>query len=189
MGNKEAFRRFYDDQIGSVCNYFRRLGCNQELTEDLVQDTFVEAYRSFHTIKEPKAQKSWVMTIARRQIAKKIRSGILEDAFADLDMLPFGEDSNCERNLDAQRACRAILHRIVLMKPRAKQLAIAMFFLEERPLREISDLVETNISTLTTWCNRFRQDCRDLLESQDGVSPEGSVHILTRETVMQKGSI
>jgi RNA polymerase sigma-70 factor (ECF subfamily) len=50
--------------------YALRLCRSAHLAEDLVQETFLRAWRARHAMREPAAAKSWLMTILRREHAR-----------------------------------------------------------------------------------------------------------------------
>lgn len=55
-------------------NFLRRMGsllCGQSaLADDLVQETWLRAWRSLHHLREVKAARGWLMTIMRRELAR-----------------------------------------------------------------------------------------------------------------------
>lgn len=53
------------------------LGRDKELAEDLVQETFARAWKSIDQLKEPKAAKSWLFTILRREHARKFERKVI----------------------------------------------------------------------------------------------------------------
>ncbi len=53
------------------------LGGEKELAEDLVQETFLRAWKSIDQLKDQKAVKSWLFTILRREHARKFERKVI----------------------------------------------------------------------------------------------------------------
>ena len=69
------FDRIYRTHHRYVTQVCRKAGAQCEL-DDLVQEVFLEAYRSFHTLREPAAARAWLRTIAVRVVHRRIAGRI-----------------------------------------------------------------------------------------------------------------
>jgi len=67
-------QREYEQMVGlyadDLSRYALWLCKNPTLAKDLVQETFLRAWRSFDRLREQKAAKSWLITILRREYAR-----------------------------------------------------------------------------------------------------------------------
>ena len=66
------------------------LARDRAVAEDVVQETFMRAWRSFDTLAEPGAARAWLLTIARREHARLHERKRLETV--DLDELAIRDD-------------------------------------------------------------------------------------------------
>jgi RNA polymerase sigma factor (sigma-70 family) len=76
--DKNAFAKLYYQYYQKLCQYISGLCYERNLdAEDVVQETFVQAWKKLGTLKEPKAFGSWLKKIAKnlikRHSAKKAR--------------------------------------------------------------------------------------------------------------------
>ncbi len=56
---------------GDLYRYAYWLCNNKQVAEDLVQETFLRAWRALDSLKDEKAAKSWLITILRRENARR----------------------------------------------------------------------------------------------------------------------
>ena len=67
-------QREYEDMVRQYADDLYRYALwlckNPTLARDLVQETFLRAWRSFDRLREQKAAKSWLITILRREYAR-----------------------------------------------------------------------------------------------------------------------
>lgn len=67
-------QREYEEMVGQYADDLNRYALwlckNPTLAKDLVQETFLRAWRSFDRLREQKAAKSWLITILRREYAR-----------------------------------------------------------------------------------------------------------------------
>ncbi|HYX33344.1 MAG TPA: RNA polymerase sigma factor [Oligoflexus sp.] len=168
------FHRFYLNQVKALRGYFRRLGVSRpEQLDDLVQDTFLESYRCWDNLRCAKAARSWLFTIGRRQLARMIKKGrdLVLDSSDDEILTQAGyTPAQPEHELHAQRVCKIILRRLTQTESNTKRQALTAYFLEEKSFREIELDMKIKLSTLTTWCSRFRHECLISIEKDQAQS-------------------
>ncbi len=72
-GDSRAFRMLYHRHSRYVAGtVFRLLGSDQEL-DDIVQDTFWDAFRNLEQLRRPERLRSWLAAIAVRQVQRRLR--------------------------------------------------------------------------------------------------------------------
>lgn len=73
-GDSSALREIYDAHARKLAGLaFRMLGASNDL-EDIVQDTFSEAFRGLSRLREPEALGGWLRTIAVRVVHRYLRA-------------------------------------------------------------------------------------------------------------------
>jgi len=162
-----SFREFYERTLPPLCRHLQALGLRYgEDLEDVLQNTYLQAHTSFHELREPRAELAWLFTIGRRQyaryVARRVRTRrVFADPCPDQDALAMdvadlraalGDDELITKGL-----CKQILAIMEQVDRPVRRLALQLFFLEDLSLKEISEQTHTNVSTLTTWISRFRQ--------------------------------
>lgn len=73
----------YNENYNSLYKFISKMHLNSDEIEDIIQNTFVEALKSIETCKNEKCIKTWLFSIARRQVYKyfKRKNIINVDAF------------------------------------------------------------------------------------------------------------
>jgi len=70
-GDRSAVQQLLDDVAPVVHGFlYARVGGDEEVAADLLQDTLLEAVRSAHTYRGEAALSTWMCTIARRRLAR-----------------------------------------------------------------------------------------------------------------------
>ena len=73
--SREAFSELYDKYCGALMGAIFRITNNRELSEDLLQDTFVRIWRNMETFDSSKgAFFTWAVCIARNTVTDYFRS-------------------------------------------------------------------------------------------------------------------
>lgn len=169
----EQFKQFYVQSVGPLRNHLRRLsGMNGEDLEDILQETFLQAARSWHGLQDHQAALAWLMTIGRRQLFRffdqKTKTRIFQGDLDTTDDRGMGKMDHLgttpETIVSGQSTTRIIHDLIAGIADETKQLAIRRYYLEEWSLPEIAAAQNINASTLTTWFSRFRETARQSLE-------------------------
>ena len=73
-GNAEAFQELYRAYGKKILNYVYRMTGSRDEAEDLMQDTFVLAYRNLKSLKENARFQSWLFRIAQNNIYQRYRN-------------------------------------------------------------------------------------------------------------------
>jgi RNA polymerase sigma-70 factor (ECF subfamily) len=66
-----AFNALIGVYMDDLYRYARWLSGSPSVADDLVQETLVRAWRSMHRLKDEKAVKGWLLTILRRENARR----------------------------------------------------------------------------------------------------------------------
>lgn len=174
--DRNTFQAFYEATVQPLARHLQALGLrDQQELEDVLQNSYLEAHKSFVTIKDQKAALAWIMTIGRRQYGRYVeqkvrqRTLFLEGSFDQEQAIGAAPDRRIvpsDERLIAEGLCRQILNLISRIENPKRQLAIQLFFLEDRSLKEIASATDTNVSTLTTWISRFRSEVQSETEEE-----------------------
>ncbi|PLW76495.1 RNA polymerase subunit sigma-70 [Cohaesibacter celericrescens] len=72
---KKSFRALFEHFAPRLKSFFLKIGTNEEVAEELIQETFVQVWRKAHTYNPEKAAAStWIFTIARNRRIDRFRS-------------------------------------------------------------------------------------------------------------------
>ncbi len=163
VSKQQRFDALVNALYADIYRYAFWLTKNKVVSEDLVQETYLRAWRSFESLKDDKAAKAWLITILRRENARRFERYQpdmvdLEDVpLADMDM---GPGQNMENHM-LQKAIASL--EVEFREPLMLQVS-AGFSAEE-----ISGILEINKNTVLTRLFRARNKLKDALSDNQVV--------------------
>jgi RNA polymerase sigma-70 factor, ECF subfamily len=131
--------------------------CGQAVdAEDLTQQTFLQAYEHRHQLRDPRAAKSWLVTILRRVFVRSLRrrGGIVATAW----------DASHEPAVDMpDRSEQDELQQALQDLPEEFRLPVVLFYFDQFSYREIADVLEIPLGTVMSRLSRARHALRQKL--------------------------
>jgi RNA polymerase sigma-70 factor, ECF subfamily len=149
------------------------LGWRRDQAEDLVQDTFLRAWKALDDLQDPKAAKPWLIAILRREHARRFeRTPLPCDPLEGVDL---------ERMLgvdDGRHSIEVLLLRKALVAlPQEQREALLLQVLGGYSCEEIAELLATTPGAVMTRLTRARQKLRQVLGGEDNERGEHEVGI------------
>ena len=143
---------------------------NDALAKDLVQETFLRAWRALDSLKDVGAAKSWLITILRREYARTFERKVPK--FTDVGKVVVVDDDELEPE---ERTERELLRKgIMRLDPKYRDpLLLQVVF--GHSCSEISEQLGISKSAVMTQLFRAREKLKTQLQ-KDGVT--GNVHEL-----------
>ena len=143
---------------------------NDALAKDLVQETFLRAWRALDSLKDVGAAKSWLITILRREYARTFERKVPK--FTDIEKVVIVEDGELEPD---ERTERDLLRKgIMKLEPKYREpLLLQVVF--GHSCSEISEQLGISKSAVMTQLFRAREKLKIKMQ-KDGVT--GNVHEL-----------
>ncbi len=139
---------------------------DRTVSEDLVQETYLRAWRFLDSLKDEASAKSWLTTILRRENARRFERKQFEYADVELDVLPAAQT-----DFDARPEVIAL--RIALKKlPATYREPLILQVLEGYTLEDIAEIMSLPRNTVATRLHRARQKLKQQLEQDDRVANE-----------------
>ena len=71
QANNQLFADLIEQYSDDMYRYAYWLSGSKEVAEDLVQETMLRAWKNIHKLNNPKAVKGWLITIVRRENARR----------------------------------------------------------------------------------------------------------------------
>jgi RNA polymerase sigma-70 factor (ECF subfamily) len=165
------FERLALPHLESLYNTALRMARNAEDAEDLVQETFLRAYRSYHQFAPGTNFKAWLFRILKNAFIneyRKRRAAPVEEDFASIE-------ESFESRLDRDRApairnpeeealARSMdegVHRALAALPEDYRMAIVLADLEGFSYKEIAEILEVPIGTVMSRLYRGRKQLEE----------------------------
>lgn len=127
--------------------------------DDIAQDALVNAYVSSGSFRGGSSFGTWLTRIAYNCFIDRIRS----------HRLPTGPLDDRTESLVAADGTDApfrheALHRAIRQLPEKERAAILLFYMEDRPVKEVAAILEIPASSVRAYLTRGRQHIKSFLE-------------------------
>lgn len=133
---------------------------SQPMAEDLVQETYLRAWKNFENLKDEKAAKAWLFTIVRRENARKYER--FQPDEVDMDEVNLSDTGISPVDHSEHSVIQKHIASLALdfREPLVLQL------LGGFSAQEISDILQVNKNTVLTRLFRARNKLKDLISDK-----------------------
>jgi RNA polymerase sigma-70 factor (ECF subfamily) len=135
---------------------------NRHVAEDITQETFLRAWRSLDSLKDDKAAKAWLITILRRENARRFERKQFDYSDVEQELLEDHLSSSTEDKTE-QYWLRRQIGKLEMEYREPLLLQLIGGFSGD----EIASLLELNRNTVMTRLFRARNQLKDALEKPD----------------------
>lgn len=144
----------------------RRLLVSHDDAQDAVQETFIKVYRSFHSLKEAKALRSWIYRIATNEALRFIERNktprLLTESIDDSATDIAAADYTDYTDLEAVK-----LQKAILSLPPKQQTTFNMRYYDEMEYPQIAEAMETTVSTVKVNYHLAKEKIIKYMNSND----------------------
>ena len=170
VSRTELFNQLAEAYSTDLYRYAMWICGNDALAKDLVQETFLRAWRALDKLKDVGAAKGWLITILRREFARTFERKVPK--FTDFDTVVIADDDELAPD---ERAERELLRSGILkLEPKYREpLLLQVVF--GHSCAEIAQQLNISNSAVMTQLFRAREKLKKRLQ-RDGVT--GNVHEL-----------
>ena len=166
----ERFNKLAENYGTDLYRYAMWMCGNDALAKDLVQETYLRAWKALDKLNDVAAAKSWMITILRREYARTFeRKG---PKFTDVETVVIPEES--EQEPDDRTEIKLLRRSIMELAPKYREPLLLQVVLGHS-CQEISELLGISKSAVMTQLFRAREQLKSRLR-KDGVT--GNVHEL-----------
>ncbi|WP_046224376.1 sigma-70 family RNA polymerase sigma factor [Vibrio sp. ECSMB14106] len=133
---------------------------DKSIAEDLVQETCLRAWKSLDSLQDEKAAKSWLITILRRENARRFE----RKQFDLVDIDDHGNDANVSDDPHHQHLwLQAQIMKLEIDYREPLFLQVIGGFSGD----EIADILELNKNTVMTRLFRARNQLKEMLDTEE----------------------
>lgn len=163
-GDGEAFGILMTRYEPKLLRYATRLLGDHDKGEEVVQETFIQAYRNIHAFNPSMRFSPWVYRIAHNQAINEIRRTERSPLALDLDtLIAFSSEENASDTAEEEETRRLI--EVHLQKlPASYREILVLFYLQDLAYQEISDILHIPQSTVGVRLRRARTALKKLLD-------------------------
>lgn len=165
-GDDSAFQLIFERYSRPVISFIYDMVSERELAEELMQETFVRAYRNLSTLREDARLSTWLFGIAKNVAREALRSRQKLSRKVELDDESVRElpdeglaPDDFLVNQELNRVIRAALARL----DEDKRMVFALKVFQQQSYEEIAAVTGFSIAKLKTDLHRARAEMRRLI--------------------------
>ena len=147
------------------------LAKDRHVAEDLVQETFSRAWKAIDSLNDEKAAKAWLLTILRRENARRFEKKSFE--MVDLDDVVIADDKSKE---PAEKLEKQLLYNAIMKLDDNFKEPLLLQLVWGYSGEEIGEQLNLKLATVNTRLFRARKQLKKtILESEVIKSPSGGI--------------
>jgi RNA polymerase sigma-70 factor (ECF subfamily) len=147
---------------GDIFRYAYWLIKDKAIAEDVVQETFLRAWRSLDSLKDEKAAKSWLITILRRENARRFERKQFD--LVDMESVSISDDDSLSHETNIEhRELRRLMNNLSEEYREPLMLQVIFGYSGE----EIAEQLALNKNTVMTRLFRARNQIKEQLEKNE----------------------
>jgi RNA polymerase sigma factor (sigma-70 family) len=150
----DTFETLFRREFGPISRVSYLIVGDWEVAREVTQDAFVQVLRHWEKVRQMESPGGWARRVA---IRKAVRTRH-RDAHGRLLLR-----SRPQPLVEASEVADEDVHRALLTLPRRQRAAIALYYLEDRPIPEIATLLGCGETTVRTHLARGRRALADRL--------------------------
>ncbi len=134
---------------------------DKQVAEDLVQETFLRAWRALDSLKDEKAAKAWLITILRRENARRFERKRFEMSEYEEASITDTLSTSSEQEIENQW-----LREKIAQMPEEYREPLVLQVIGGFSGEEISQMLSLNKNTVMTRLFRARNQLKDALDEE-----------------------
>jgi RNA polymerase sigma-70 factor (ECF subfamily) len=167
-GDVDAFQGLYEIFSQKIFNYLFRMTGSREESEDLAQDTFIQAYKKLSSLRDPLKIQSWLFRIAQNNVFQKYRGR--QPVVESIDAHDLTEWSELRQLTTPQKEPEAealsielegVIARAISQLPDKYRTVFVLSAIQRISYQEISEIVNRSLASVKSDIHRARIVVRD----------------------------
>jgi len=154
-GDRSAFEAIVEKYQSSICAITFSGTGRLDVSEELAQETFLNAWQNLHQLRDLKGFRSWLYSIARNALRNYYRQRTAASTGVDLAEVTTEETQGPPEILMRQEE-RVMLEQAIMRLPEKYREPLVMFYRQRQSIRESAQALRLNEATLRTRLHRAR---------------------------------
>lgn len=159
---EKGLRLLMDAYQSRLYWHIRRLVVDHDVSQDVLQETFIKAYQNFHQFKQDSQLYTWLYRIATNeglQQLNKMKKMQKSEQEAEYYLQNLVAD-NAAHDADE---IQILLQKAIQTLPEKQKLVFTMRYYDEIPYEEMSSILEMSVGTLKTNYHYAKQKIEDYI--------------------------
>lgn len=155
-------RRYQQD----VWNVVAAMLLNTQKTEDLVEQTFINAFQQLHRYQRGRDFGLWIKEIARNQVRQEIRRGQREDRRMELYQVHLEQSYEAPAGTSTETLLDEALEQCLAQLPTSSLKLVELRYRSALDFGEISSLIGRTVEASRQQLTRVRLALRECIEKR-----------------------
>ena len=162
-GDDEAFTALVrKHQKGVHALAWRRIG-DFHFAEEIVQDTFLRAYKALPKLKDPRQFSGWLYVITDRlcktwlEKNKSIIESVEDIPVAEMQRMSYERYALDTQEKEAKVSRQKLVQQLLMKLPESERTVVTLYYLGEMTTKEISKFLGVSVNTITSRLQRARK--------------------------------
>ena len=131
--------------------------------EEIMQDTFLRAYKKLPTLKNPNQFSGWLHVIANRlcidwmRSQKSVMQSLEDTPAAEIDKSSYAYHVSEQRMAERTEHHHELVKRLLEKLPENERAVVTLFYLDEMSTKEIGKFMGVSVNTITSRLQRARK--------------------------------
>lgn len=166
-GEESAFSLMFEQSHQFILRFIYGMVGNQELAEELTQETFIGAYRNRHLLRGDSKLSTWLCGIAKNIVSNSFRARRGECLTVDIDdtsLLELRENNPLPDEQLLGEEFNKVVRTALLHLDIDRRVVFVLKIFQQLSYEEISEITGSSISKLKTDLRRAKVDVRRLIQ-------------------------
>lgn len=160
FNNTRAFESLVEKYQSPIRRLFLHLTLgDRQLSDDLAQETFLKAYTNISSFRNLSKFSTWLYRIAYNVYHDYLRSKKTTSELEDFKLEPSSHSSQPDLGLSMD-----VMRGLAQLNPK-ERACISLFFIEDRPIEQISAITLIPTNTVKSHIKRGKEKLREFLTS------------------------
>ncbi len=166
QGDQQAMYRLYKSHVQAMYNTCVRIVVNQYDAEDILQESFVSAFKSLEFYKGESSFGTWLKRIVINKSLNHLRQK--RQNFTDLDNLHIAYEESDDEEIT--EVTPEAIHEAIKSLPEKARVILNLYLLEGYMHKEIAEMLDISESTSKSQYQRARKLLQEKLKGDEFVS-------------------
>lgn len=162
QGDQQAMYRLYKSHVQAMYNTSIRIVVNQFDAEDIIQESFLSAFKSLSSFKGDSSFGTWVKRIVVNKSLNLLRQK--KQTFTDLDNLHIAAEESEDE--DFPEVTPDVIHEAIKSLPEKARVVLNLYLLEGYLHKEIAEMLEISESTSKSQYQRARKILQEKIKTE-----------------------
>ncbi len=156
LGNSSAFGYFVEIYQHMAITIAYRVCGNMQDAEDIVQESFVKAYRNLHTFRKDSKFSSWFYRIVYNTAITQTKSQMwIRNSEIDSDNVIHYKDDNFEDKIASEERV-LMIEQVLNHMSKGDALLLTLYYLEDNTVKDVAQITGLNESNVKVRLYRAR---------------------------------